>query len=289
MSVPTPAAAMAIRDSLEEEVLIALVRAAWLAAERSNAVTAAAGLSPSQYNVLRILRAAGRRGLSCTEIGPRMGARFRSHAPDVRPRTRRIRCARDRCRRSPAQHQSDRGRGEGPAESSRSRRRRRREADPRPPRPDSTHGAPRPAGRLCTTTTTLGTHMTHRSRVSALLLPFALLAFIPKHPLEVVMSPAEQELRTLLTTYETSLNAGDAARIEQLYAEDGVFMPAGFPTASGRPAVRGAYDAGFANIRISIHFTVDELTVKGEVAYARTHSAGTATGLATGAKRAQAK
>jgi len=75
MSVPTLAAAMAIRDSLEEEVLIALVRAAWLAAERSNAVTAAAGLSPSQYNVLRILRAAGRAGLSCTEIGTRMVTR----------------------------------------------------------------------------------------------------------------------------------------------------------------------------------------------------------------------
>ena len=75
MSVRTPAAAMAIRDSLEEEVLIALVRAAWLAAERSNAVTAAAGLSPSQYNVLRILRAAGRAGLSCTEIGTRMVTR----------------------------------------------------------------------------------------------------------------------------------------------------------------------------------------------------------------------
>ena len=29
MQVPTPAAAMAIRDSLEEEVLIALVRAAY--------------------------------------------------------------------------------------------------------------------------------------------------------------------------------------------------------------------------------------------------------------------
>ena len=75
MSVPTPAAAMAIHNSLEEEVLIALVRAAWLAAERSNAVTAAAGLSPSQYNVLRILRAAGRKGLSCTEIGTRMVTR----------------------------------------------------------------------------------------------------------------------------------------------------------------------------------------------------------------------
>jgi len=39
----------------------------------------------------------------------------------------------------------------------------------------------------------------------------------------------------------------------------------------------------FANIRIAIHFTVDELTVKGDVAYARTHSAGTATVVATGA------
>ena len=66
---------MAIHDSLEEEVLIALVRAAWLAAERSTTITTAAGLSPSQYNVLRILRAAGRGGLSCTEIGERMVTR----------------------------------------------------------------------------------------------------------------------------------------------------------------------------------------------------------------------
>jgi DNA-binding MarR family transcriptional regulator len=66
---------MAIRDSLEERALIALVRAAWLAAERSNAVTAAEGLSPSQYNVLRILREAGGEGLSCNEIGERMVTR----------------------------------------------------------------------------------------------------------------------------------------------------------------------------------------------------------------------
>ena len=44
MTVPTPAAAMAIHDSLEEEVLIALVRAAWLAAERSTAIVGGAGL-----------------------------------------------------------------------------------------------------------------------------------------------------------------------------------------------------------------------------------------------------
>lgn len=97
------------------------------------------------------------------------------------------------------------------------------------------------------------------------------------------MSSTQEQLEKLLAAYEISLNAADAGKIEQLYTEDGVFMPAGFPTASGRAAVKGAYDAVFANIKIAIHFTVDELTVKGDVAYARTHSAGTATVVATGA------
>ena len=126
--------------------------------------------------------------------------------------------------------------------------------------------------------------MTHRSRFSfsALLLPFAFLASIPGGTAGA-QNAAEKQLHALLATYETSLNAGDAGRIEQLYTADGVFMPAGFPTASGRPAVRGAYEAVFKNIRIAIHFTVDELKVKGDFAYARTHSAGTSTIVATGA------
>jgi uncharacterized protein (TIGR02246 family) len=97
------------------------------------------------------------------------------------------------------------------------------------------------------------------------------------------MSQAEDQVRALLATYETLLNAGDAAGIEQLYSADGVFMPAGFPTASGRTAVRGSYDAVFANIRINIHFTVDEVKVKDAFAYVRTHSEGTSTVVATGA------
>ena len=124
--------------------------------------------------------------------------------------------------------------------------------------------------------------MTHRSRFLTLLLPFAILPSI-RVATAGAQNTAEEQLHALLATYETSLNAGDAARIEQLYTEDGTFMPAGFPTASGRPAVRGAYDAVFKNIRIAIHFTVDEMKVKGNFAYARTHSAGTSTVVATGA------
>ncbi len=124
--------------------------------------------------------------------------------------------------------------------------------------------------------------MTPRSRFSSLLPAFAFLAAVP-FAVSGAQNTAEKQIQTLLAHYETSLNAGDASRIEQLYTVDGVFMPAGFPTASGRPAVRGAYDAVFKNIRIAIHFTVDELKVKGDFAYARTHSAGTSTVVATGA------
>jgi len=120
------------------------------------------------------------------------------------------------------------------------------------------------------------------------LLPaIALLAAVP-FAVSGAQNSAEKQIQTLLANYETSLNASDAGRIEQLYTVDGVFMPAGFPTASGRPAVRGAYDAVFKNIRIAIHFTVDELKVKGDFAYARTHSAGTSTVVATGASGPEA-
>jgi len=129
--------------------------------------------------------------------------------------------------------------------------------------------------------------MTPRSRFSSLLPAFAFLAAIPS-AVAGAQNTAERQLHTLLASYETSLNAGDAGRIEQLYTVDGVFMPAGFPTASGRPAIRGTYDAIFKNIRIAIHFTVDELKVKGDFAYARTHSAGTSTVVATGASGPEA-
>jgi DNA-binding MarR family transcriptional regulator len=51
------------------------VRTAARAAARSDAVVRAAGLSPSQYNVLRILRHAGEPGLSRVGIAERMVAR----------------------------------------------------------------------------------------------------------------------------------------------------------------------------------------------------------------------
>ncbi len=127
--------------------------------------------------------------------------------------------------------------------------------------------------------------MVHRSRFSALPLPlaFALLISFP-----TVTTPeqntAESQLQALITAYETSLNAADVNRIYQLYTEDGVVMPAGYPTMSGRTGVRDAYNALFKSFRLTVHSTVDELKVSGDLAYAVTHSTGTFTILASGVK-----
>jgi DNA-binding MarR family transcriptional regulator len=58
--------------SVEEEALLSLLRTADALARRGAEVLKPSGLSPTQYNVLRILRGAGESGLACGEIGERM-------------------------------------------------------------------------------------------------------------------------------------------------------------------------------------------------------------------------
>ncbi|MDA0302038.1 MAG: nuclear transport factor 2 family protein [Chloroflexi bacterium] len=92
---------------------------------------------------------------------------------------------------------------------------------------------------------------------------------------------AEQEIRSLLTTYEGALNTSDAELAASLYTADGVFMPHQFPSSVG-PHVRDAYQQIFEAIGLDIAFSVDEVTVVGDFAYALTRSRGSQTINATG-------
>jgi DNA-binding MarR family transcriptional regulator len=65
--------------SLEEEVLIALLRTADQVTRRGAEVMKPFDISPTQYNALRILRGGGEKGLPCREIGERMI----NHDPDI--------------------------------------------------------------------------------------------------------------------------------------------------------------------------------------------------------------
>ena len=63
----------------EEELYLSLIRTADILGRGCHALLKDAGLSPPQYNVLRILRGAGEPGLPCGEIAARMVTRD----PDV--------------------------------------------------------------------------------------------------------------------------------------------------------------------------------------------------------------
>jgi len=62
-------------ESLQAEVFLNLMRTADVMLRGQEAILKLAGLSPTQYNVLRILRGAGEQGLCCREVGERMIAR----------------------------------------------------------------------------------------------------------------------------------------------------------------------------------------------------------------------
>lgn len=93
----------------------------------------------------------------------------------------------------------------------------------------------------------------------------------------------DQDIRDLLSTYERSLNTGDAELAAACYAADGQFMPTTLPTVTG-PAMRDGYARLFGAIRLQVEFTIDELVVTSPgTAHALTRSHGLQTVLATGA------
>ena len=59
-------------ESLQAEVFLNLMRTADVLSRGQEAILKLAGLSHTQYNVLRILRGAGEQGLCCREVGERM-------------------------------------------------------------------------------------------------------------------------------------------------------------------------------------------------------------------------
>jgi DNA-binding MarR family transcriptional regulator len=66
---------LAAQPDLEAHVFVSVLRTADLLARGAEAVLKPAGLSTTQYNILRILRGAGEQGLACREVGGRLISR----------------------------------------------------------------------------------------------------------------------------------------------------------------------------------------------------------------------
>jgi uncharacterized protein (TIGR02246 family) len=79
---------------------------------------------------------------------------------------------------------------------------------------------------------------------------------------------------SLLKTYEEALNTNDLQSALALYGSDPVFMPQYSVALCGRDAVQAAYDKIFQTITLNVVFTIHEIVELGDLAYARTSSAG---------------
>jgi uncharacterized protein (TIGR02246 family) len=89
-------------------------------------------------------------------------------------------------------------------------------------------------------------------------------------------------IETVLLAYEEALNTSDINKVLVLYAQDGIFMPTTFPTASGLAELEMAYTNVFKAIQLNIRFVIEEVIISGDIAFARTFSKGTALIHSTG-------
>jgi uncharacterized protein (TIGR02246 family) len=81
-------------------------------------------------------------------------------------------------------------------------------------------------------------------------------------------------IQGVITKYESALNASNAGDVLKLYSKDPTFMPQHAPAQVGRTAVKQAYDNVFNAIKLDIKFSIHEVEVLGDTAWARTSSAG---------------
>ena len=81
-------------------------------------------------------------------------------------------------------------------------------------------------------------------------------------------------IEKLIVAYQDALNASDAAKVVSLYTENGVLMANAAPTSEGSAQVKGTYEYVFANFDYTLKFTVLEVQVSGNTAYARSTSKG---------------
>jgi uncharacterized protein (TIGR02246 family) len=81
-------------------------------------------------------------------------------------------------------------------------------------------------------------------------------------------------IEKLISSYQEALNASDTGKVIALYTKDGVLMANAAPTAEGIEQVKGTYQYVFNNFSYTLQFSIIEIEVSGNYAFARSTSKG---------------
>lgn len=74
---------------------------------------------------------------------------------------------------------------------------------------------------------------------------------------------------SLRQSYEAAENAGDAAAVAELWAADGVLMPAHAPAVEGREAIQAFYAGQFEQGKVDISINDEEAVMSGNWGFGR--------------------
>ncbi|SMP05436.1 conserved hypothetical protein [Muriicola jejuensis] len=91
---------------------------------------------------------------------------------------------------------------------------------------------------------------------------------------EIMQKQEKLKIEELLMNYEKALNTSDAKLAQSLYTKDGIFMPTEAPSGIGSEGILRSYEYVFSQIQLSIAFTIEEIVVEGNMAFAVTSSKG---------------
>jgi uncharacterized protein (TIGR02246 family) len=83
--------------------------------------------------------------------------------------------------------------------------------------------------------------------------------------MEMAMEPAElrSAIESLTAEWETAFNAGDAAAVAEVYAEDATLMPDGRDIVTGRDAIRQFWSGAMAEAPEGVVADLETLEVRG--------------------------
>src|SRR5215216_4710321 len=81
-------------------------------------------------------------------------------------------------------------------------------------------------------------------------------------------------IEKLIFSYQDALNASDANKVIELYTKNGVLMANAAPTAEGAEQVKGTYQYVFDNFSYTLQFSIIEIEVSDNYAFARSTSKG---------------
>jgi uncharacterized protein (TIGR02246 family) len=84
-----------------------------------------------------------------------------------------------------------------------------------------------------------------------------------------------EEIQTLIQTYQRSLNEGRVDLVKAVYADDAIFIGQPFPTATGVDEIVALYADFLSKLDFNVEFEILEVELGDNLGFIRTRSHGT--------------